>query len=215
MEHLVVHIQLKLRGKNSRKMWGLELLIWVIQNKNWSDGCGWYVPRRDSRERRRSKTDTWGKSPFSVWGERKEHIKEISVDLGVQLHPFVSGLLPVLHSWHHKEPSPCNLCVITVSALKWSSWPFLHSNSFLFPPVYLHNLPSYLWSHLIPWKQCAQHCFSNLNFVLFSLVSVWTLCLTTLSPANLRAITSPHLGLPVWVQGLVSGTPTKFPWHCE
>lgn len=54
------------------------------------------------REQRETANDTLEESlPLVGREEESSKPKRHSMYLGVQLHPFISGLLPVLHSRHH------------------------------------------------------------------------------------------------------------------
>lgn len=139
--------QLEVRGKNSRKMSGLELQIWVTWTKKCGHGCGWYFPWR---ERRGPKAHTPEESPpFVGRGEERSRWKR-QHGFGSPISPVHIGATPrTTQRTPHKSQS-CNLSIITVWVLKWSFWLSLHSISFLFHLPLPSWLAFYLWYHFIP-----------------------------------------------------------------
>lgn len=119
----------------------------IIQNENWSQGLGCRFPWRENRERRGPKIDTQGKPSFGEGRGEKEQIQKTQHVCGSPASSVytAAGLPPALHHSRHTKAGPCT---VTVSVPMCSSQPFLHSLSSLYP----HGLPSYLWSHLRPYK---------------------------------------------------------------
>lgn len=173
------------RGKNSTKISRLELqtresykiIIEVMDVDN--------ISHKEMAERHKEKTKD-RRNLRREWGREKEQIKQTQHVLRSPASPACIRPTPcTTQQTPHKNQS-LHLCIISVRP-KMVFLTFLTSH-FLsrFPTLHPYALTPYLQSHFKPWKWSAQHQFSNINFVLLSPVSVWTLHLT-ISSANLRA----------------------------